>query len=96
MTIAVDLGHKAKNEHQLFSFPRTCWIKIEVFHWRERWCTFVVITMLFTYVYCELWIVLCERLRISPGSSLFAKILLKGFPVYKRAKKSEYSVSCCV
>ena len=27
------------NHRQLFSFSNTCWIKIEVLHFRERWCT---------------------------------------------------------
>ena len=27
------------NHRQLFSFSNTCWIKIEVLHFRERYCT---------------------------------------------------------
>ena len=27
------------NHRQLFSFSNTCWIKIEVLHLRDRWCS---------------------------------------------------------
>ena len=29
----------SEKQHQLFTFTHTCWIKNEVLHLREQWCT---------------------------------------------------------